>query len=81
MIHTEICSIADVEENLNNGLYGADEQKYRKWLTEFKIENEWREKCRKWLTEFMVANDMTLRELNNLCYTDSAWVFDQIFGS
>lgn len=66
MIHTKVCSIADVEENLNNGLYRTDEQ---------------REKCRKWLTEFMVANDMTLKELDDLCYTDSAWVFDQIFGS
>lgn len=57
-------SIADVERRLNDGIDRTPEE---------------REKCIIWLTEFMVANEMTLKELDHLCFEDSAWVFDQIF--
>lgn len=38
------------------------------------------EQCKQWLLEFQAANDMTLKELDNLCWKDSNWVFEQIFG-
>ena len=38
------------------------------------------DKCFKWLLEYQLANDMSLRELDELCFEDSNWVFDQIFG-
>lgn len=60
----EIQSVRDVERRLNEGFDRTCEEK---------------ENCIKWLTEFMVANQMTLRELDELCYEDSNWVFDQIF--
>lgn len=37
------------------------------------------EVCKKWLIEFASANELSLRELNELCWKDSVWVFDQIF--
>ena len=37
-------------------------------------------KCFKWLLEYQLANDMSLMELDELCFEDSNWVFDQIFG-
>lgn len=36
-------------------------------------------KCKKWLLEFQSANDMSLNKLDDLCYEDSTWIFDQIF--
>ena len=38
------------------------------------------QKCLNWLTEYMTANDMSLTELDELCWEDSDWVFDQIFN-
>lgn len=60
----EIQSVKDVERRLNEGIDRTQEEK---------------EKCIKWLTEFMAANQMTIKELDELCYEDSDWVFDQIF--
>lgn len=34
----------------------------------------------KWLTEYGTANDLSLHELNEMCWADSVWFFDQIFG-
>ncbi|MEG1925222.1 MAG: hypothetical protein RR415_05700 [Ruthenibacterium sp.] len=36
--------------------------------------------CKDWLTEFQIENKMSLKELDDLCYEDSTWIFDQIFG-
>ena len=60
----EIQSVKDVERRLNEGFDRTQEEK---------------EKCIKWLTEFMAANQMTIKELDEMCYEDSDWVFDQIF--
>ena len=57
-------SVKDVERRLNDGLDRTPEE---------------HEKCVVWLTEFMVANQMNLKELDDLCFKDAAWVFDQIF--
>lgn len=57
-------SVKDVERRLNDGFNRTPEE---------------HEKCLIWLTEFMAANQMSLRELDALCFEDSAWVFDQIF--
>ena len=57
-------SVKDVERRLNDGLERTEEE---------------RDKCILWLTEFMTANQMSLRELDNLCFEDSNWVFEQIF--
>ena len=35
--------------------------------------------CKKWLLEYQVANELSLNELDDLCFEDSVWVFDQIF--
>lgn len=32
------------------------------------------EKCKKWLLEYQVANDMSLNELDDLCFENSVWV-------
>ncbi len=57
-------TLQDIERQLNDGLNRTSEE---------------REKCLKWLTEFYAANDMSLTELNELCWKDSNWVFSQIF--
>lgn len=56
--------VKDVERRLNEGIERTEEE---------------HNKCVLWLTEFMVANDMSLEELDDLCFEDSTWVFDQIF--
>lgn len=56
--------IMDIEEHLTNCL---------------SISPEDRQKCLIWLYEFYTANDITLNELNDLCYSDSDWIFQQIF--
>lgn len=61
----ELTTFADVEARLNDGFQRTAEE---------------HEKCLKWLIEFATANDMSLIELDNLCWKDSNWVFDQIFG-
>ena len=60
----EITSVKDVERRLNDGLDRTPEE---------------HEMCYKWLMEFMTANDMSLKELDDLCWTDSDWIFNQIF--
>lgn len=60
----KLTSVRDVEARLNDGLDRSPEE---------------REKCVVWLTEFMAANQMSLNQLDDLCFTDSNWVFDQIF--
>lgn len=57
-------SVKDVERRLNEGINRTQEE---------------HEKCVIWLTEFMVANQMSLKDLDDLCFEDPCWVFDQIF--
>lgn len=57
--------VRKIEERLNDGLDRTPEE---------------HEKCFQWLMEFMVANDMSLNELDDLCWKDSVWIFDQIFN-
>ena len=57
--------VKEIERKLNDGLQRTQEE---------------HEKCYKWLVEFMIANDLSLNELDNLCFTDSNWIFDQIFN-
>ena len=56
--------VKDVERRLNEGIERTEEE---------------HNQCILWLTEFMAANDMSLEELDDLCFEDSTWVFDQIF--
>lgn len=56
--------VKDVERRLNEGIERTEAE---------------HNQCILWLTEFMVANDMSLEELDDLCFEDSTWVFDQIF--
>ena len=37
------------------------------------------EACKKWLIEFATANQLSLKELSDLCWEDSTWIFDQVF--
>lgn len=57
-------TIDEVVRRLNDGLKRTDEEL---------------EQCKKWLLEFQLANDLSLNELDDLCFEDSVWVFDQIF--
>ena len=60
-----ITKIEEIESHLNEGIKRTEEE-HKKGVH--------------WLLEFMAANDMTLEELNDLCFKDSDWVFNQIFG-
>lgn len=60
-----VTNVRDIERRLNEGIKRTEKE---------------HKKCILWLTEFMTANDMTLEELNDLCFKDSDWVFNQIFG-
>ena len=44
-----------------------------------KNEDDWN-LAKKFLLEFQAANDMSMNELDDLCWEDSVWVFDQIYG-
>ena len=57
--------VKEIERKLNDGLERTQEE---------------HETCYKWLVEFMIANDLSLNELDNFCFTDSNWIFDQIFN-
>ena len=57
-------TVRDVEARLNDGLDRTPEE---------------REMCVHWLTEYMAANQLTLKQLDELCFADSVWVFEQIF--
>lgn len=58
-------TIEDIVRRLNDGLDRTEEEL---------------EICKRWLLEYQLANDMGLSELDELCFEDSNWVFDQIFG-
>lgn len=58
-------SIEIIANRLTDGLEYTKEQK---------------EKIIHWLYEFYTANDMSLQGLDDLCWKDSNWVFEQIFG-
>ena len=58
-------TIDDVVRRLNDGLERTEEE-----LQMYK----------KWLLEYQLANQMSLNELDDLCFEDSVWVFDNIFG-
>lgn len=38
------------------------------------------EQCKQWLLEYQAANQLSLKELDDICFQNSVWVFDQIFG-
>ena len=57
-------TIKDVERRLNDGIERTEDEHRR---------------CIQWLTEFMTANDMSLKEIDDLCFQDSNWVFEQIY--
>ena len=38
------------------------------------------QQIRQWLLEYQTANQLTLIQLNELCWEDSDWIFSQIFG-
>lgn len=57
--------VKEIERKLNDGLQRTQEE---------------HEKCYKWLVEFMIANELSLNELDNLCFTDRNWILDQIFN-
>lgn len=61
----KVLTIDDVVRRLNDGL--------ERTASEL-------ERCKKWLLEFQAANQMTLKELDDMCFEDSVWVFDNIFG-
>lgn len=65
LIKSKIETIEEIESRLNEGIKRSEEE---------------HEKCVRWLMEFMAANDITLKELDDLCFEDSDWVFNQIFG-
>jgi hypothetical protein len=54
-----------IEQQLNDGIERTPEE---------------HKKCLEWLAEFCTANQISLKELNELCWDDSDWVFSQIFG-
>ena len=58
-------TIVDVESRLNDGLGRTPAE---------------RETCIIWLSEYAEKNHLTLQQLDDLCFKDAAWVFDQIFG-
>lgn len=60
-----ISSIDDVVRRLNDGIERTPEEL---------------EQCKNWLLEFQHENQMNLEQLDDLCFEDSTWVFDQIFG-
>lgn len=60
-----IISIDDVVRRLNDGLERTEKEL---------------EKCKKWLLEFQLANQMSLEQLDDMCFEDSVWIFEQIFG-
>lgn len=60
-----ISSIDDVVRRLNDGIERTPEEY---------------EQCKNWLLEFQYENQMSLEQLDDLCFEDSTWVFDQIFG-
>jgi hypothetical protein len=37
------------------------------------------EKCVQWLMEYYTANQISYKQLRELCWEDSDWVFQQIF--
>lgn len=64
IIESKVKTIDDVVRRLNDGLDRTDEEL---------------EKCKKWLLEYKAANKMSLEELDDMCFSDSLWVFDNIF--
>lgn len=64
MAINKINSIDDVVRRLNDGIERTDEEL---------------EMCKKWLLEYQSANQMSLNELDDMCFEDSVWVFDNIF--
>lgn len=64
MTENDELTIDEVVRRLNDGLERTDEEL---------------KQCKKWLIEYQAANDLSLNELDDLCFEDSVWVFDQIF--
>ena len=62
---SKVNSIDDVVRRLNDGLDRTDEEL---------------RKCKEGLLKHQAATGMTLEELDGMCWRDSVWVFDQIFG-
>ena len=57
-------NIDDVVRRLNDGIERTEEEL---------------EMCKKWLLEYQLANQMSIKELDDMCFEDSVSVFDQIF--
>ena len=57
-------TIDDVVRRLNDGLDRTEEEL---------------EMCKNWLIEYQLANDLSIKDLDDLCFDDSVWVFEQIF--
>lgn len=58
-------SIERIEQSLNSGFSRTAKE---------------RQQCKEWLANYISKHpEVTLRELNEKCWEDSAWVFDQIF--
>lgn len=58
-------NVKEVERRLNEGLDRTEEE---------------RKKCLSWLVSYLEANELTLNQLDNLCFENSDWVFGQIFN-
>ena len=61
---SRVNSIDDVVRRLNDGLDRSDGELQR---------------CKEWLLKHQLETGMTLKELDDMCWKDSGWVFDQIF--
>lgn len=61
---SKVSGIDDVVRRLNDGLDRTDEELRR---------------CKEWLLKHQAETGMTLEELDDMCWKDSGWVFDQIF--
>ena len=61
-----VMTIDDVVRRLNDGIDDRTEEEL--------------DMCKKWLLEYQISNKMTLEELDDMCFEDSVWIFDQIFG-
>lgn len=57
-------SICDIVRKLNDGIERTEEELKR---------------CEEWLLAYQLANNMSLKELDDLCFENSNWVFDEIF--
>lgn len=58
-------TIEDIVRRLNDGIERTDEEIA---------------KCKEWLIEYKKLNNYSMIELDDLCFENSDWVFENIFG-